>query len=185
MGPPDQHGRTQHGSGEAAWSRWMAHGGTWWTANGGQHDAASWVDFPARLPFCATVEAGHGLVGLVHACPVWPSWKELEAKLIGDGNENHFRASKRCGAGLGWTSSNDTSAGLLTCTSSRSQEYGALSRGTHPSPIRSGTKRARDRHRRRAHRRVGIRATHDRAERRQEDRDLKLRALIPPSLSPK
>ena len=26
----------------------------------------------------------------MHACPVWPSRDELEAKLVGDGHENHF-----------------------------------------------------------------------------------------------
>ena len=90
VGPPEAQGRGQHGVDADAWKRWMAHGGRWWTANGGQHDAASWVNVLARLPLCATVETGHGPVGLVHACPVWPTWDELEAKLVGDGDENHF-----------------------------------------------------------------------------------------------
>ena len=89
-GPPEAHGRTHPGAGDDAWRRWMAHGGTWWTANGRHHDAPVWVDVLARLPLCATVETGHGAVGLVHASPVWPSWDELEAKLVGDGEENHF-----------------------------------------------------------------------------------------------
>ena len=90
VGPPDAHGRTQPGVGADAWRRWMAHGGGWWIANGRHHDAPVWVDILARLPLCATIETAHGPVGLVHASPVWPSWDELEATLVGDEDENHF-----------------------------------------------------------------------------------------------
>ena len=81
------------------WSRWMTNGGRWWTATGGHPDTAVWVNMLARLPLCATVETGHGPVGLVHASPVWPSWDELEAKLVGDEDENHFTRERALWSG--------------------------------------------------------------------------------------
>lgn len=89
-GPPEQDTLRQHAMGGDAWSRWMANGGRWWAPGSRHHDAAAWIATLSRLPLCATVETGHGPVGLVHACPVWPRWDELEAKLVGDGDENHF-----------------------------------------------------------------------------------------------
>ena len=89
-GPPELHGRREHGTGAAAWDRWMASGGRWWIPNSPRHDAAAWTTALSKLPLCATVDTGHGPVGLVHACPVWPSWEKLEEKLVGDGDENHF-----------------------------------------------------------------------------------------------
>ena len=68
----------------------MANGGGWWIPNSPHHDVAAWTDALSKLPLCATVDTEHGPVGLVHACPVWPSWEELEEKVVGDGDENHF-----------------------------------------------------------------------------------------------
>ena len=59
--------------GDNAWSLWMMNGGSWWKPKARSHGAASWIEVLCPLPFCATVETRDGPVGLVHACPVWPS----------------------------------------------------------------------------------------------------------------
>ena len=88
-GPPERQGLWQHGVAGEAWCLWMMNGGGWWKPESPYHDAATWIDVLSPLPFCATVDTRHGPVGLVHACPVWPSWEALEAKVAGNRNENH------------------------------------------------------------------------------------------------
>ena len=73
-----------------AWSLWEMNGGGWWKPRSPSHGAKAWIDVLSPLPFCPQVDTSFGPVGLVHACPVWPSWEELEAKLPGDRDENHL-----------------------------------------------------------------------------------------------
>ena len=88
-GPPRRVGLWQHGIAGRAWSLWNANGGGWWSPKNEHHGATAWIDALSRLPFCVRVDTAHGPVGLVHACPVWPGWEELEAKVVGDRDENH------------------------------------------------------------------------------------------------
>ena len=74
---------------ENAWSLWEMNGGGWWKPKSEPHGATAWIKVLSRLPFSVRVDTAHGPVGLVHACPVWSSWQELEAKVIGDRDENH------------------------------------------------------------------------------------------------
>ena len=85
-GPPKRRPRLRD---QSAWSLWMMNGGGWWKPKSPYHGATAWIDVLSPLPFCARVDTRHGPVGLVHACPVWPSWEELEAKVVGDRDENH------------------------------------------------------------------------------------------------
>ena len=73
-GPPRRRRLWDHN----AWSLWEMNGGGWWDARKPGHHAQAWIDVLCVLPFCAKVETEHGPVGLVHACPVHPSWEELE-----------------------------------------------------------------------------------------------------------
>ena len=74
---------------------WYGNGGSWWRnrerrpkppapgTSPGQ--AQVWTAALAALPFAARIETPHGPVGLVHACPVFPSWEELEEALGDEG----------------------------------------------------------------------------------------------------
>ena len=65
---------------------WYGNGGSWWQDRMPEDpDAGAWTAALAALPFAARIETPHGPVGLVHACPVFPSWEELEEALAGDG----------------------------------------------------------------------------------------------------
>ena len=75
---------------EGAWELWEMNGGTWWKPNSTHHDAPSWIDALSRLPFCAKVDTRHGPVGLVHACPVHATWRELEAGVRDDDEHGHL-----------------------------------------------------------------------------------------------
>ncbi len=74
------------------WNLWHLNGGDWWEEgdpddprSGGTGDAQAWAAALAGLPFAARIETPHGPVGLVHACPVHPSWEALEEALRQDG----------------------------------------------------------------------------------------------------
>ena len=60
---------------------WHDNGGSWWQDDGPEPPAGVWTAALAGLPFAARIETPHGPVGLVHACPVFGSWEELEAAL--------------------------------------------------------------------------------------------------------
>ena len=75
--------------GDNAWSLWMMNGGSWRKPKESRHGAASWIEVLCALPFCATVETRDGAVGLVHACPVWPSWEALRGNIVGSQPQCH------------------------------------------------------------------------------------------------
>ena len=65
---------------------WYDNGGHWWADCGpSDPDAEAWTAALVALPFAARIETLHGPVGLVHACPVFPSWEELEEALGDEG----------------------------------------------------------------------------------------------------
>ena len=106
------------------------------------------------------------------------SCEELEAKLIGDGDENRSTRERAL-----W---NGARLDLVErhVGGGRQRAPGAGRRSTvrrHRAHARVraevAPQRARDRHRRAAHRRVANRPPHDRAARRQRHRDLELRAV--------
>ena len=68
-----------------AWQLWQMNGGGWWNLHGIGESARAWMDALASLPFTARVETQSGPVGLVHACPVHPRWRDLEDSVRGDG----------------------------------------------------------------------------------------------------
>ncbi len=66
---------------------WYDNGGCWWRnpERRPKPPAEVWTAALAALPFAARIETPHGPVGLVHACPVFPSWEELEEALGDEG----------------------------------------------------------------------------------------------------
>ena len=66
---------------------WYDNGGCWWRnpERRPKPPAEVWTAALAALPFAARIGTPHGPVGLVHACPVLPSWEELEAALADEG----------------------------------------------------------------------------------------------------
>ena len=77
-----------------AWVLWQMNGGGWWRPRGHENTAEAWMAALASLPFAARVETRFGPVGLVHACPVYRSWHELENALDGDAPENHLTRTR-------------------------------------------------------------------------------------------
>ena len=72
-----------------AWALWQMNGGGWWHFRSAEDSAEAWMAVLATLPFAARVETPYGPVGLVHACPVHRSWRELENALEGDAPSSH------------------------------------------------------------------------------------------------
>lgn len=72
-----------------AWGLWRMNGGGWWHERGPEDGARVWMDMLKALPFSARVGTRFGPVGLVHACPVFRSWRELEEALEDAGPAGH------------------------------------------------------------------------------------------------
>ncbi len=88
-------GRPLHGHADAgAWALWQMNGGNWWHFRSMEESAEAWTGVLAALPFAARIETAHGPVGLVHACPVHRSWRELENALEGDAPANHLTRTR-------------------------------------------------------------------------------------------
>ena len=66
---------------------WYDNGGSWWRnpERRPKPPAEVWTAALGTLPFAARIETAHGPVGPVHACPVFPSWEELEEALGDEG----------------------------------------------------------------------------------------------------
>jgi len=80
--------------GTDAWALWQMNGGNWWHFRNAEDSAERWMAVLRTLPFAARVETPHGPVGLVHACPVHPSWQELENALEGDAPASHLARTR-------------------------------------------------------------------------------------------
>jgi len=92
-------------SAAGAWALWQMNGGGWWRPRGAEDSAEAWIAALASLPFAARVDTRYGPVGLVHACPVHRSWRELETALDGDASENHLTRARALWSRVygGWT----------------------------------------------------------------------------------
>ena len=77
-----------------AWGLWRMNGGGWWHERGPEDSARAWMDLLKALPFSARIKTPFGPVGLVHACPVFRSWRELEDALEDAGPAGHLARAR-------------------------------------------------------------------------------------------